>query len=234
MAWVKKDTGYVRNHKVLALSYEERWHHEVAMAWVAENATDGEIPRHALAAILPEGKRGERMLCRLVEVGLWDQFEDHWVIHDWLVYNLSGARAKELRDQRAKRQQRWRANRGASRDASTGASTPPSTPTSTTTSQGASTDASGDALRDHAIARKTRPDPTRDVYDVTGQGRGEEDGESSTPPDLGGPASPTPDVPITEALPLTNGVVAETVSSLLERRRLAAIQAGRDELQDRP
>lgn len=71
----------------------------------------------------------------------------------------------------------------------------------------------------------------------TGVGFGEGPEQASPPTALEGPSSPPvlPEVdagdliPITEIAPRVNGVLASTVSSLLERRRLTAVQAERRE-----
>lgn len=151
MSWVRIDTSLVRHPKILALTAQERWHHLCAMAWTAENHTDGLIPRSALVVIVPAGKRGLAVVEKLVSVGLWEEVdEDSWLIHDWLEYNISGERSKELKEQRAERQRKWREKRQDAKGRNA--------------SRNALHDASNDASGDTSLARRrarVRPDPTR-------------------------------------------------------------------------
>lgn len=90
LSWVRLDTSFPRNHKVLALLGERDGHriafvYTCGLAYAGEQGTDGFIPREALALI--HGRRPDAL--RLVAVRLWLAEAGGWVINDWKEYQPS-------------------------------------------------------------------------------------------------------------------------------------------------
>lgn len=106
MAWVRLDTGFTRHPKVLELTDKQFRAHVAAMCWVAENGTDGFIPKRALAAI-SEGC--SRACSALVRAGVWDEADGGFRIHDWTDYNITREAAEARNQASRERLARWRA-----------------------------------------------------------------------------------------------------------------------------
>lgn len=115
LAWVRLDTGFPRNHKVLALMDQKdgpraAFVYVCSLAFCGEQGTDGFIPAPGLTWIHGRKKDAEA----LVEVGLWTACPGGWMIHDWREYQPSHEES-ERRTARAKAaaEARWSRNRDA-------------------------------------------------------------------------------------------------------------------------
>lgn len=100
LAWVRLDTAFPRNHKVLALLDGKDGHRAAfvylcGLAYCGEQGTDGFLPRPALPLL--HGKPTDAT--RLVEVGLWELHNGGWQINDWADYQQSN---DETRTRRAR------------------------------------------------------------------------------------------------------------------------------------
>ena len=81
--------------------------HALAISWCTDQLTDGliptdQVPRLAgdLALLLPKGQPGE-LVNRLVAVGMWEETQGGYRIHDFLDYNPSKREVLQLRKTRA-------------------------------------------------------------------------------------------------------------------------------------
>lgn len=102
LPWVRLDTGFPRNHKLLALLGTRDGHRTAlvyvcSLAYSGEQGTDGFIPREALALI--HGRPVDAI--RLVDVHLWLPEPGGWVIHDWMDYQPS-TEEHHMRSKRAR------------------------------------------------------------------------------------------------------------------------------------
>lgn len=95
------------NHrKVAPLSDRAFRLHVTAMAWCVEEQSDGVVPTK-VPPTLPAAPRGAALaatIAELIEAALWSAIEvpqPGWNIHDFLIYNLSKAKAAELAKVRA-------------------------------------------------------------------------------------------------------------------------------------
>lgn len=84
MQWVRLDTAFPRNHKILALLGDKDGHRAVVayvcgLAYAGEQNSDGFIPKAALPFI------HARMVdaAKLVEVRLWMVDPGGWLINGW-------------------------------------------------------------------------------------------------------------------------------------------------------
>ena len=111
MPWVKLDDRFPDHPKTLSLGddYDSCVTlHIRGLCYCAANLTDGFIPSRVFRGY-------ERECARLVEVGLWDEAEGGFEIHDYLDYNPSRDDALASRKSHSERgrkgaQKRW--NRG--------------------------------------------------------------------------------------------------------------------------
>lgn len=117
LQWVRLDTAFPSNPKVLALLETKEGHRTAfvyvcALAYAGAHGTDGRIPTSALPFV--HGRRSDAL--RLVEVGLWHDYPDGgWLINGWDEKQVTDEAAR-LRSQIAKKAAaaRWH---GKGRDA---------------------------------------------------------------------------------------------------------------------
>lgn len=102
LAWVRLDTAFPRNHKLLALLGGREGHRAAVvyvcgLAYAGEQGTDGFIPREALGLL--HGRLLDAR--RLVDAGLWHAEAGGWLINDWREYQPS-TEETELRSKKAR------------------------------------------------------------------------------------------------------------------------------------
>lgn len=113
LPWVRLDTGFPTNPKVLALIEDKNWRAVVAyiggLAYAGQHGTDGFIPSGALAFIHANPRDAQH----LVEVGLWAMCPGGWEVNGWSEFQPSN---KESQDRKRRAQDaaaaRWRKNGG--------------------------------------------------------------------------------------------------------------------------
>jgi hypothetical protein len=107
LPWVRLDTQFAGNPKLLALTQAGRWRsafiYIASIAYAGAHGTDGYIPETALPLL--QGNKANAI--DLVKVGLWEQDVHGWRIHDWTEYQISDEaavnrsnRARELANRR--------------------------------------------------------------------------------------------------------------------------------------
>lgn len=87
MTWIRVDDHFADHPKVMALGAERLaglglWH--VAASYCARYLTDGFVPAAHVQAHAPK-----RLIRKLVNVGLFDEVDGGYRLHDWLKYNPS-------------------------------------------------------------------------------------------------------------------------------------------------
>ena len=97
LPWVRLDSAFARNHKVLDLAHHKRW--QAITCYVSGLGYSGE---HGLAGFIPEsclvfihGTRG--IASQLCEVGLWISVPGGWEINDWAEYQPTNEEAERRR-----------------------------------------------------------------------------------------------------------------------------------------
>lgn len=108
LPWVRLDTGFPRNLKILSLAEDRQWQaitgYVCGLAYAGEQGTDGFIARGALPFI----HATPRTAAQLVEVGLWVTAGGGWEINDWREYQPSPeANARRSDHARVAAQKRW-------------------------------------------------------------------------------------------------------------------------------
>ena len=134
MGWAKFDDQFTRHPKVIAAG---PWAELLAMRGVIYAAgleTDGFIPTAGLAHIGAGIPAVKKKAAALVEVGLWEESDGGWVIHDFLDYHPARAAKEEERAKARERMREVRANsNGSARNPDP---TPTRTPNTTTAEDG--------------------------------------------------------------------------------------------------
>ena len=95
MAWAKVDDQWFAHRKVVGLSLEARGLWTTVLSWSCAQRTP-HVPAH-MARFLAGGRDVTSPADELVDVGLWVENGDGWVIHDWSDYqdkSLSEKRAE--------------------------------------------------------------------------------------------------------------------------------------------
>jgi len=107
MAWVKIDDQFADHPKVLAAGPLASWLYVCGLTYCGRYLTDGWIPRSQVKK-LADVDNAMVLAERLVIIGLWDETEDGFIVHDYLEYNPTREDVKAYRDANAKRQSEWR------------------------------------------------------------------------------------------------------------------------------
>jgi hypothetical protein len=141
LPWVRLDTAFPYNPKLLAMVAEKDGHRAglvylCSLSYAGAHGTDGFIPCEALPFI--HGRPADA--ARIVRNGFWHEQPGGWLIHDWDYFQESGEetqgrrqRAQDAARKRwdgheassgAERTRRWRERNGDSAGDSTDASSP--------------------------------------------------------------------------------------------------------------
>jgi hypothetical protein len=113
--WVRLDTAFPRNHKVLALLAQRDGHRALVvyvcgLAYAGEQGTDGFVPAEALSLL--HGRLADAQ--RLAEVRLWHPQIGGWMINGWQEFQPSTKEAQERSTRaRSAAQARWDKHREA-------------------------------------------------------------------------------------------------------------------------
>lgn len=109
MAWVRLDTGYFHNLKVLAAGRDAAVLHVAAICWCAtQPKLDGHVPSSAVPTLLQMAGVKRSAVAAAVAAGLWSTNGDGFVLHDFDVMNGCASPAERQRERQRERQQRWR------------------------------------------------------------------------------------------------------------------------------
>lgn len=109
LPWVRLDTQFPTNPKILELVARKKWRPIVvylaSLAYAGQHGTGGYIPDTALPFIHATRADG----ADLVEMGLWDIAPCGWDIHDWDECQISDEASRKRRERAQKgAQERWR------------------------------------------------------------------------------------------------------------------------------
>jgi hypothetical protein len=98
MTWANVDDLFPEHPKVLAAGGDAAWLYICGLCFTNRNLTEGRIPK-AVVPRLSDRKAPMRLAKRLVDVGLWHEDEDAYVIHDWEKYNEGAEKVKARKEQ---------------------------------------------------------------------------------------------------------------------------------------
>jgi len=108
LPWVRLDTQFASNPKILYLIEDNQWRSIVVwlagLGYVGVHGTDGFIPKSAL----PTFHGTQKDARNLVGVGLWDAALGGWEVHDWATFQISNDEMKKRRERaQAAAMRRW-------------------------------------------------------------------------------------------------------------------------------
>ena len=106
MSWAKVDDQLHSHDKWLDVSLAGRGLWTTVLSWVADKETDGAVPRSVVR--LHAGGQWQELAGELVAAGLWEEAQDGWTFHDYLVYNRSHTELQAERDAARERMSRRR------------------------------------------------------------------------------------------------------------------------------
>jgi len=114
MPWIRLDDQFPDHPKVIEAGPLASWLYVCGIGYCNRLLTDGFIPLGQVRKLADVDSAGE-LAARLVAVGLWDEAEGGYRIHDYLEYQPSAEEVKAERAGNARRQQEWRGrNKGSS------------------------------------------------------------------------------------------------------------------------
>jgi hypothetical protein len=98
--WVKLDDQFHDHPKVVAAGPMAELLYIRALGYCARYLTGGAIPRAMLPRLTP-AKNGDALAETLVEVGLWEETDTGWQVHDYLDWNPSPDQVRATRKKRS-------------------------------------------------------------------------------------------------------------------------------------
>jgi hypothetical protein len=116
LPWVRLDTSFPQNPKVLMLVEDGKWRSIAAyiggLAYSGQHGTAGFLPR----SCLPYVHGTTRIADELVDVGLWIPCPGGWDVNGWAEFQPAGDEAEKRRS-KAKHaaEVRWHGSKAASR-----------------------------------------------------------------------------------------------------------------------
>jgi hypothetical protein len=103
MPWVRLEDAFAEHPKVVSLPYRGRWLYIAALCYSNRRLTDGFVPLAMLASLCPHeqddpvGEDAYHLAEQLVSVGLWEDTEGGYAIHDYHHYQPSKREVMEAR-----------------------------------------------------------------------------------------------------------------------------------------
>jgi len=114
VSWIKIDDNFADHPKVIKAGPLAGWLYICGLTYCGRYLTDGWIPRRQVRK-LADVDNAEELVGRLVAVGLWEEVEDGYRVHDYLAYNPSAEHVRGEREANAQRQAEFRERRSRSR-----------------------------------------------------------------------------------------------------------------------
>jgi hypothetical protein len=107
MTWANVDDLFPEHPKVLAAGGDAGWLYICGLCFTNRNLTEGHIPK-AVVPRISDRKAPMKLAQRLVDVGLWHDKGDYYVIHDWDKYNENADEVKARKEHaRTAARARW-------------------------------------------------------------------------------------------------------------------------------
>lgn len=119
MVWLKLDDKFPDHPKVTEAGPLAAWLHVCGMAFCSRYLTDGFIPARQVSR-LADLDNADDLVKTLVRVGLWEEADGGFRVHDFLEYNPSAEQVKRKRAAAAKRQADWRARQNVTHSVTNG------------------------------------------------------------------------------------------------------------------
>ena len=114
MAWIKLDDQFRNHPKILAAGPLASWLYVCGLTFAGQYLTDGHIPSTMLG-MLAAVDNAQELADRLVDVGLWEEVDGGYQIHDFTEYNPTREEVRGIRAARAEAGRRGGLNSAASK-----------------------------------------------------------------------------------------------------------------------
>ena len=88
MAWARLNDGIFDHPKCIDAGEDATNLFVRSIVWCSKQLTDGRVPKAALR-VLTQRRDAEALAAKLLEVGLWEERDGAWWVHDFLDYNPS-------------------------------------------------------------------------------------------------------------------------------------------------
>lgn len=112
MPWAKLDDRFHSHPKVRAAWYRcpaSIGLHVMCITYAADHETDGVVPSWFVAAFFQKPKDLQDAISALTELGMWEERDNEFIIHDFLEFHTSKAeRAKEAQRKQEERERKRR------------------------------------------------------------------------------------------------------------------------------
>lgn len=102
MGWVYLDDKFPDHDKVQRAGGDAAWLFVCGLAYCNRNLTGGRIPKPAVAR-LSDRRAPAKLAAKLVEVGMWTEDGEHYVVHEYDHYQRTSNAAHEARADRARK-----------------------------------------------------------------------------------------------------------------------------------
>lgn len=106
MSWVKLDDQFFSHPKAREAGRDAVLLYLAGLTYCARHLTDGRIPKSAVAVVAAESWAKASSAKVLATVGFWHEFDDHYLVHDYLDRNPSREKVLSEREASAKRRAR--------------------------------------------------------------------------------------------------------------------------------
>ena len=114
MAWVKIDDQFADHPKIIAVGPLAAWLYVCGLTYCGRYLTDGFIPGGQVRKLADVDNPSE-LVAKLVAIGLWNEQEDGYIVHDYLEYNPTAEEVKATRQARTEAGRRGGIASGKSR-----------------------------------------------------------------------------------------------------------------------
>lgn len=114
MTWVKLDDQFFTRAKAQRASKDGRALYLAGLCFCAANLTDGLITSDDLRFVAAAAEVRPVTYRKLIEVGLWEEHPEGFLVHDYLDYNPSAEQVKAERERDRERKQEERKRGGKS------------------------------------------------------------------------------------------------------------------------
>lgn len=103
---------FLDHPKVMRAGGDAGWLYVCALGWTNKHLTGGFIPVEVIGR-LSDRKAPAKLAARLVEVGLWDQVDGGYRVHDYDEHNFGAEAKRQAREDKARKaaQARWEKER---------------------------------------------------------------------------------------------------------------------------
>lgn len=99
MTWVRLDDQFFRHPKSVEAGRDAKFLFIAGLCYCATHLTDGHIPANAVRLIAADAEVKPTAAKKLLEIGLWSQNGNNYIVHDYLRYQPSRESVQKHREE---------------------------------------------------------------------------------------------------------------------------------------